>query len=115
MKTKTLAELNNKYPERRHKSKTIVIDWQGIESKRFLNKFEKECLASITVAPSGEMRLLVDLRLMIDKFPGVDKIIMQKRQEGWTEQEIADLVNKARRTIIRRLNTLFGKLKKILK
>lgn len=108
--------LNEKYTERRNKANTYVVDFRGLESADSpLNDFEKECLASIAVNPSGQMRLMLDLSLMTEKFPSEDKIILQKRQEGWTEKEIADLINRTRRTVIRRLNMLFGKLRRILR
>jgi DNA-binding NarL/FixJ family response regulator len=106
-----LKELNEKYPERRRKAKTLIMDFREIETKEGgLTDLEKACLASITVDPSGEIRLMTDLRLMLDKFPKADKIIIEKRREGWTEQDIADFLNKNRRTIIRRLDTIFKKL-----
>jgi len=108
--------LNKKYPERRNKGKTYVVDFQAVETKKTaLNDFEKECLTSISIDPSREMRLMLDFTLMVNKFPQAEQIILQKRREGWTEAEIADLINRTRRTVIRRLNILFGKLRQILK
>lgn len=109
-------QLNKQYPERRNKPGTYVVDMQSLEAKDTpLNDFERECIASLSVNPSGEMRLLVDLNLMTEKFPQTEQLILQKKQEGWTEQEIADFINKARRTVIRKLNVLFRQLRFILK
>ena len=111
-----MEELNKKYPERRHKRNTLIIDWHGLEAKDTpLTDSDRVCLGGITVNPSGEIRVMLDMKLMTDKFPEKDKVILQKRIEGWTEQETAYFINKARRTVIRRLNRLFGSLKKILK
>lgn len=110
------VELNKKYPERRNKSKTYVVDYQGMQAKDGVpNNFERECLSSISVSPGGETRVLLDFSLTIEKFPETDRIILAKRREGWSEQEIALFVNKARRTVIRKLNNMFRKLGKILK
>ena len=108
--------LNKLCPEGRNKAKTYVMDFHGLESTdKPLNDFERECLSSITFDPTGEMRLLIDISVMVDKFPRTEKIILQKKREGWTDKEIADFLYVARRTVIRKLDLLFKKFSKVLK
>lgn len=111
-----IKELDGKYPERSRRSKTYLVDFGGIESVRSkpLNDFEKECITAISFDHTGTMRLTVDFNVAIDKFPNSEKVIIQKRIEGWTEQEIADFLNNSRRTVIRKIHKIFNKMKKAL-
>lgn len=111
-----LDDLNKKYPERRRKPKTYVVDWQGMEAKDTpLNDFEKECLLAIAYNPVKEIRLMIDLKELANKFPATHKIILQKRKEGWTEREIALDFHISRRSVIRKLHKIYGKICQILK
>jgi len=113
---KQSPELDKKYPERRIKAKTYVVDFQGLESKETpLNDFEKECLTAIARDPAKEIRLMIDITEMTSKFPATNRIILQKRKEGWTQEEIALFLHISRRSVIRKLNDSYKKLCQILK
>ena len=106
--------VNAKYPGGRRKAKTYLIDFQDLETTRkVLNDFEQKCLAAVTINPSDAVRIIMDFRNALNKFNNTEKIIIQKRKEGYTQQEIADLLNKSRSTVIRKINNAYRKLRKI--
>lgn len=108
--------LNKKYPERRNKPKTDVTDFQSIEAKgALIGDSEREALFAISTNPSEEVRLMTELNFLIDRFPNDEKVILQRRQEGWTQQEIATYLNKPRRQVIRIMDRMYKKFTRRLK
>lgn len=111
-----LKKLNKNYPERRNKPHTYIAGFQAIEAKDgVLNDFERETLLAIAHDPSKEIRLMADMSIMVAQFPTTHRVIIEKRQEGWTEQEIAHSLCISRRSVIRKLHGLYKELSKILK
>lgn len=115
---KTCPQLNKKYPTPRKKDRTYLVDFQNIEAKagasllrkQCLNGFERVIYESICTDDNQifEYKLGVALETLTDK----QRFVFQKRMESYTQNEIANIMNISRNSVIKHLIFIRKKLKK---
>jgi len=115
---KSHPELVRQYHTRKIKNNTYIIDFKDIEDKAgaglqenlCLNNFERDVYSSICVLPDIE-NFAFDLSFqpILERLTNKQRFVLDKRLEGFTQQEIAFLLRISRKNVNKHLN--FIKLK----
>lgn len=93
------------------------VDFQKLDrlSYKELSRFERETKAAMAIDPSNTTRLLALLKATVEEFPQSERIVLQKRLEGWPDQKIADLLKMSRQSVIRKRRNIIVKLDVIVR
>lgn len=112
---KTYPELNKKYPERRNKPNTYIVYFNGIENNagagllknQPLNKEERGFYEAMSVDSNiGDVIFKLDFEVIVNKMTLKQQFVLNRRLEGYTQQEIANLMNISRKNLIKHLEAL---------
>jgi len=105
------------------KRNTYLVDFNAIENKsgaglignQPLNSFEKEVYCAMSSKPIlyqeiENQHIENMLRVLTPK----QKFVIEKKLEGYTQQEIADRMGINRRNVVKHINLIKNKLRKLL-
>jgi len=116
---KNYPELNKLYHTRKIKNNTYVVDFKDIEDKAgaglqenlCLNNFERDVYSSICVLPDIE-NFAFDLSFqpILERLTNKQRFVLDKRLEGFTQQEIAFLLRISRKNVNKHLNFIKFKI-----
>lgn len=116
---KAHPELNKKYPSPRKKDNTYLVDFQdieyrggaGLQERLCLNEFERKAYNAICSCQlEGELIFSCDFEILTSVLTNKQKFVLEKKINGHTQQEIAQMMNIARKNVIKHLNLIKNKI-----
>jgi len=121
---KTHPELNKKYPTRERKNYTYLVNFNEIEHKagaglyrkQPLNRFERNIYRILSTIPEIENIITrIDLQYAINTLTRKQRYVLERKLEGYTQQEIADLMHISRKNVVKHLLLITLKIRKYFK
>jgi len=118
---KNHSELNKLYPTRRLKAKTFVVDFHRLENgekvgagmvrDQALNRFEREIYERMAI-DSGIEKIIfkLDFKVILDNMTAKQKVVLEKRLEGYTQEEIAKIMGISRKNLVKHLGLINKKI-----